>query len=140
MRHQFSYYLPVGSAIIGTVLYHLSQKMMPAKANAFFSLAWAFGLACILSIILWRVTLRPEETGAFSWPAALLGICLVSIEAGYLFAYRSGWQLNRASLSANVCVAILLLFIGTLFFKEQMSVRLAAGIASCLVGLALLIG
>jgi len=135
-----SFYVPVLFAIVGTVLYHLSQKTMPAKANAFFCLAWAFGLACVLSLVLWRITNRQQETAAgIPWQSLALGFSLVSIEAGYLFAYRLGWQLNRAALGANVTVAILLLLIGSLFFGEQISFRVVAGISSCLIGLALLL-
>ena len=135
-----SLYVPVVFAIVGTVLYHISQKLMPAKANAFLCLAWAFGLACLLSLALWRATASGDESAAaVSWQSLALGFSLVAIEAGYLFAYRAGWQLNRVALSANVCVAILLVLIGAVFFREQLSLRLAAGICSCLLGLALLI-
>lgn len=140
MNQQLSYYLPLGFAITGTILYHLSQKMMPSRANAFLALAWACGLACLLSLALWRFTVRSDEaSAAVAWPSIALGFALVAIEAGYLFAYRIGWQLNRVALAANVCVAIVLLVIGTCFFREQMTFRLVAGIASCLFGLALLI-
>jgi hypothetical protein len=135
-----SFYVPVVFAIVGTVLYHLSQKMMPAKANAFLCLAFAFGLACILSVVLWRVTTNAQDSPvALPWQSLALGFALVAIEGGYLFAYRGGWQLNRASLSANVSVAIILVLIGAIWFKEPFSLRLVAGIGSCLVGLALLL-
>ena len=135
-----SYYSPVLAAIVGTVLYHLSQKMMPAKANAFLCLSCAFGLACVLSLVLWRVTARVQEsTAAIPWQSLVLGLSLVAIEAGYLYAYRNGWQLNRAALIANVAVAVLLVVLGALLFSEQISFRLVAGVSSCLLGLALLI-
>jgi len=135
-----SFYVPVVFAIVGTVLYHLSQKMMPTKANAFLCLAWAFGLACILSLALWRATTRGQDSAvAVPWQSLLLGLSLVTIEAGYLFAYRSGWQLNRAALGANVSVAIVLVLIGAIYFKEPVSLRLVAGVGSCVLGLALLV-
>ena len=61
------------------------------------------------------------------------------IEAGYLIAYRSGWNLNRAALTSNVAVAILLIPLGTVLFQEHVSLRMLAGTVLCISGLILLV-
>ena len=58
-----------------------------------------------------------------SWPSVALGLAVVMIEAGYLIAYRIGWKLNRAALTSNVIVAILLIPIAATLFR-------GAGVAS----------
>ena len=51
--------------------------------------------------------------------------------------YRAGWPLSTASLVASVAAAAMLLAVGTLFLGEALSARQLAGIACCLIGLAL---
>jgi len=47
-----------------------------------------------------------------SWSSVALGAAVVTIKAGYLTAYRVGWNLNRAALFSNVVVAVLLIPLG----------------------------
>ena len=48
--------------------------------------------------------------------------------------YRTGWKISVASLLANVLLAVLLLFIGLVFYREHLSMRQLAGICLCLFG------
>jgi hypothetical protein len=75
-----------------------------------------------------------------NWSSLALGVSVVMIEAGFLVAYRLGWKLNRAGLTSNVAVAILLIPLGTILFQEHVSLRMIAGAALCISGLILLIG
>jgi len=68
----------------------------------------------------------------------VLAIAIVGIEAGYLWAYREGWNISVGALTSYVTVAMILLPIGLLFFKEKISPINLLGIGVCILGLFLL--
>ncbi|MBI1766382.1 MAG: EamA family transporter [Acidobacteria bacterium] len=137
---------PLLLAITGGVLYHLGQKSVPRSVSPFAAilLAYAVGsLCCVLAL----VTLPQERPllasllaslRAANGAVALIGIGAVVIEIGFLLAYRAGWNISTASVLTNISVALILLPIGVLLFKEQLSWRNAVGVVCCLLGLYLL--
>jgi len=44
---------------------------------------------------------------------------IVGIELGYILLYRNGWTIRTATLTANIIVVILLLFIGFLVYRKN---------------------
>jgi drug/metabolite transporter (DMT)-like permease len=141
MKHPMSYYLPLILTVVGTLLYHLAQKTMPSAVSPFGLLAAGFATAftlCLLLLLLTeRAPLRFRQD--LNWSSLALGVSVVMIEAGYLVAYRLGWKLNRAALTSNVAVAILLIPLGTILFQEHASSRMIAGAVLCICGLILLV-
>jgi drug/metabolite transporter (DMT)-like permease len=141
MEHPIGSYLPLILTIAGTLFYHLAQKTMPPAVSPFGLLASAFAVALTLCLLLLLLTehdsLRFRTN--FNWPSLALGVSVVMIEAGYLVAYRLGWKLNRAALTSNVAVAILLIPLGTALFQEHVSLRMIAGAVLCISGLILLV-
>lgn len=135
-----SYYFALILTVVGTLLYHLAQKKMPPTVSPFGLLAAAFATALMLCLLLLVLTeraplrFRPD----LNWSSLALGVSVVMIEAGYLVAYRLGWKLNRAALTSNVAVAILLIPLGTILFQEQVSLRMIAGAVLCISGVILL--
>jgi drug/metabolite transporter (DMT)-like permease len=73
-----------------------------------------------------------------NWAVVGVGVGALAIEVGFLLAYRAGWNINSASVVMSISVALLLIPIGLLAFKEHLSARGAAGIGCCLLGLYLL--
>jgi multidrug transporter EmrE-like cation transporter len=64
-----------------------------------------------------------------------LGFAVVGLEIGFLLAYRAGWNISLAGLYANVIVALILIPIGIVFFKDQISVTKAVGIVLSIAGI-----
>jgi drug/metabolite transporter (DMT)-like permease len=133
---------PILMAIGGGVLYHVSQKAMPRQVSPFavIIIAYAIGIVCCLLALFLMPFERSliESWRAANWAVWLLGIGAVVIELGFLLAYRAGWNISLASVVTNISVALVLLPIGLLVFREHFSWRNAAGIACCLLGLYLL--
>jgi len=59
------------------------------------------------------------------------------LELGFLLAYRAGWKISLGPLVSNVAVAILLIPVGLLLFREKISLVNLIGIGVCLLGLVL---
>jgi hypothetical protein len=133
--------LPVLCAVLGNVLYHCAQKLTPAQANPFLTLAVSFGAASAGCLALYFAAggkgLRADAAG-LSWTALGLGASIIIIELGILMAYRAGWRIGVTSLVVTVGLTAILLPVGRLFFAEQLTWTGAAGVALSLVGLGLI--
>lgn len=137
-----SFYAPILLAISGGVIYHVSQKAIPSAVHPFVAVILAYAVG----ILLCAVGLAFDPAGrsfvaslkASNWAVVGVGLGAAVIEVGFLLAYRAGWNINSASVACNIAVALLLIPIGLFLFNEHLSLRAAAGIGCCLLGLYLL--
>ena len=115
---------------------------MPSNANAFASLTVTYLAGAVLSAILFLAGCRGagigEELSKVNWTSLVLSLAIVGLEAGYVFLYRAGWKVSIGALTANICLAVALLAIGCLLYRESVSPRQALGICVCGLGLFLI--
>lgn len=132
--------ISVAMIIGGGVLYHLCQKATPAALDPFLALCLSFGLASLtcLGISLARHHVSTEQLHRLNWASVVLALALVGIESGYLIGYRYGLKLNITSFVCNTVIALVLLGVGTFFYRESFSLRSAIGMVLCAAGLLLL--
>ena len=133
--------LPLVMIIGGGVLYHVCQKATPPALNPFLVLSISFGLASLacLGLLATREGFSAAQIHRVNWTTVTLALSLVMIESGYLIGYRSGLKLNITSLVCNSVIAIVLLFVGTFFYRESFTLRTGSGLVLCLAGLLLLL-
>jgi drug/metabolite transporter (DMT)-like permease len=126
-------------AIAATVAYHVVLKLTPPGVNPFLSLMVTYGAVTLLFAIAlafgpgtfdWRQELR-----ALNWTALALAAAIVALDLGFLFLYRSGYDISLGALVTQSTAAMLLLVLGVLVFREQLSAANALGVALCLAGL-----
>ena len=126
-------------AIAATVAYHLVLKLTPAGANPFLSLMTTYaavtlllgvGLAFGPGAFEWRQELR-----ALNWTAVALAVVIIALDLGFLFLYRSGYDVSLGALVTQSTAALVLLVIGVLVFRERLSLANGVGLALCLAGL-----
>ena len=65
----------------------------------------------------------------------LLGMSVVGLEVGFIYAYKAGWPVSTASIVQSAFLAVALIFLGALLYREAVTVNKLAGVAICLVGL-----
>jgi len=125
------------------LLYHLSQKAVPAETNPFFviTIAYVVGIALCLFIALFYPAKKGliETFKASNWAVFTLGAAAALIELGFLLAYRTGWRISIAAVATNAAAAVVLIPVGLLVFKDHLSLRNIIGLIFCIVGLALVI-
>ena len=80
----------------------------------------------------------PAELAKANWSSFALGLVIIGLEIGYILAYRNGWQLNTVSVTANISLAVILVIVAAVFYKEQITLRQLCGIAACAGGLLLI--
>ena len=135
------FYLSLALTVAGNVIYHLSQKSIPAGAHPLVSTIASYVVAMTLSLVaLIAFPLRgslASEVARLNWASVAVGIAIVAVEIGFLLAYRSGWNVSAGAVTSNVIVALLLIPAGALLFQEQISFTRATGVLFCIAGLAL---
>ncbi|MEX1071259.1 MAG: EamA family transporter [Anaerolineales bacterium] len=135
------FYGAIALTVISNVLYHILQKSIPGGVNPVFSLIVVYVVAAAASLLL--LPLFPlqagfaEELRKVNWASIGLGAVIVGLELGFLLAYRAGWNISLASLVSNTTVALLLVPVGLLLFKEHITPVNTVGIVLALAGLVL---
>lgn len=136
------YYIPVFMVIGANVLYHICSKEVPQGMNPTAALFITYLVAALASLILFFLMPGEHDLAAqlkqFNWAPIVLGMTIVCLEVGNILLYRSGWNISIASLVCNLGLAVLLIAVGLIFYKEQISARQVAGIVLCLAGLVLI--
>jgi drug/metabolite transporter (DMT)-like permease len=136
--------LTLGLAIVGQILYQVGQRAVPANASPFAVLTVAYFAAGILSVLLAAVFgglgSGTDLRAAVSWPTWLIAAAIVAIEVGYLVAYRSGWTIGTAFVTASTITVIVLALIGWVFLGNALSMRQIAGIICACLAVWLLSG
>lgn len=133
--------LSVVAIVASNVLYHVSQKSIPAGVHPLLSVAVTYAAALLVTLLLWPLSPGgpPKLSGLAQLNWATLGVAVsaVGIEIGFLLAYRAGWNISIGSLVVSVAVAILLIPTGLLLYREHLSAANVVGIVLCLAGLVL---
>ena len=137
----FNYIWPIGMIVVANIIYNITTKETPQGANAFLSLSITYGVAMVATFLIFFFTRKGESIGVafgkLNWTSYVLGIAIIGLELGYIFAFRNGWQVNMTSIVANIILAISLLVVGFLLYHEKMSVTQIIGVVLCLGGLVL---
>lgn len=129
----------IALVLLSNVVYHLALRAVPREANPAVATLAAYLVATLataatLPVLAKDVQILPAFR-TLNWSTVLVGVAIVGIEIGYLLAYRAGWTLSTASVTANVSLAVVLLGIGILAFKEPLTVQRATGVGFCVLGL-----
>ncbi|MPM93590.1 hypothetical protein SDC9_140730 [bioreactor metagenome] len=136
------YVFSIALIVLSNVLYNVCQKSTPESANPFVALLFSYLTAAVLTVIAFIVNSADktllESIKELNWTSVALGISIVGLEFGYLMAYRSGWNISVGSLVANILLAIMLIPVGIIFYKEGFAFNKLLGVVFCLVGLILI--
>lgn len=135
----FLFYFSMALVIIASTVYHIIQKLTPTNANPAITLFVTYASSAVLCLFLLPLYPLKDGLGAalkqLNWTSVALAVGVVGLELGFLLAYRAGWNISLAALIANIAAALLLIVVGTIFFKEKVSVVNIVGVVVCVVGL-----
>jgi len=138
----FMYVFSILLIVVSNIVYNVCQKSTPQNANPFSALLITYLTAAILTVIA-SLFYRSDKGflqsfNELNWTSVALGVAIVGLELGYLMAYRAGWNISVGSLVANIILALMLIPIGVLFYKEVFAVNQIIGVVFCMVGLLLI--
>ena len=136
------YVFPIVLIVTSNIVYHIFQKSMPQSVNPFSALLVTYLTAAIVTLV--ALPFYKTDKGfiqsfnELNWTSFALGVAIVGLELGWLLAYRVGWNISVGSLVANIALAIMLIPIGILIYKEIFTINQVLGVMFCLVGLILI--
>lgn len=138
----FAYIWPIALVVVSSTLYQVCAKSIPTDIDPFASLTITYLVGAMASFILYFLincsgNLVQEYRHA-NWAPVVLGLVVVSLELGMIFAYKAGWPVSLAHTVPGPFVAIALVAVGALFYHETITVHKLLGIAICLCGLAVM--
>lgn len=130
---------PLLIVIAANTFYNISAKSMPENVDPFAGLVVTYFFAMITSVVFYYLIGSGKniffEFQKLNWTSYLLGFSIVALEFGYILVYRAGWPINMASLIANIGLALVLVFIGFLFYQESINANQLVGIFLCVTGI-----
>ena len=130
---------PIVVAVTSDVFYQVSAKSLPAKVTTFASLTITYLVGAAVSMVLFYVLSGKHDIVAewkyINWTTFVLGLAIVGLEAGSIYMYKAGWNINTGYLVKSMVLAIALIVVGYFLYKEQFTTTKALGVVMCIGGL-----
>lgn len=137
-----NYIWPLALVVLSNIMYQICSKSVPDRMNPLASLTITYIVGALVSLILYFVLNRDANLVAeykqLNWAPVVLGIVIVGLEVGYIYAYRAGWQVSVAATVQAAFLAVALIFVGFVLYKEGITWNKAVGVIICLAGLAVI--
>jgi len=135
----FRYVWPIGLVVFSNVMYQLCTKSVPEDVNPFASLIVTYLIGALFSAVMYLILKKDgnllSEFGRLNWAPFVLGLVIVGLEVGFIFAYKAGWPVSTASTVQGTILAVVLIFVGWGLYREELTRNKVLGILFCLVGL-----
>ena len=133
---------PMALLVLSNTVYQICAKSVPERINPFASMTVTYLVGAAVSAVLFFVLGSGEnlakEYSKLNWAPFVLGIVIVGLEAGWIYAYKAGWQVSTGYIVQSAFLAASLLAVGYLLYHESMTWNKLVGVALCLVGLAVI--
>ena len=137
-----AYLWPIALVVVSNTLYQICAKSVPEGMNPLASLTVTYLIGAAVSCVLYYVLNRDanllKEIRLTNWAPVVLGIVIVGLEVGFIYAFRAGWQISVAQTVSSCVLAVILIFVGYLLYHEAITWNKIVGIAVCLAGLVLI--
>ena len=135
----FSYVWPMALVVLSNTAYQICTKSVPGGMNPFASLTVTY-LVGALASGLFYVALGDggnilQEYTKLNWAPFVLGLVIVGLEVGWIYAYKAGWPVSTAFIFQSAILAGFLLMVGRMLYQEPVTLNKIIGIIICLIGL-----
>ncbi|HHW49186.1 MAG TPA: EamA family transporter [Clostridiaceae bacterium] len=137
-----NYVWPLALVVLSNVLYQICAKSVPKGMNPLASLTLTYVIGALSSLILYYIL--NEDANIFNeyikinWAPFVMGLVVVGLEVGYIYAYKAGWYISTAQIVQASVLAVILIFVGYFLYNEALTWNKIIGIIVCLIGLGLI--
>jgi len=130
---------PIALVVFSNVVYQICAKGVPKNMDAMASMTITYLVGAMCSAIMYFVMNKNgnllQEYMKTNWAPIFLGVSVVGLEVGFIYAYKNGWAVSTASIVQSAFLSVALLFVGVLLYHETINVSKIVGVGFCLVGL-----
>lgn len=133
---------PIALVVFSNIIYQICAKGVPKNMDAMASMTITYLVGAACSAVMFFVMNKHgnllQEYAKMNWAPIFLGVSVVGLEVGFIYAYKNGWAVSTASIVQSAFLAVALLFVGALLYHESISISKIIGVIFCLVGLVFL--
>lgn len=130
---------PIALVIFSNVVYQICAKGVPKDMDTMASMTITYLVGAVCSAVMFFVMNKNgnllQEYSKMNWAPIFLGVSVVGLEVGFIYAYKNGWAVSTASIVQSAFLAVVLLFVGALLYHETISITKLIGVGFCLVGI-----
>ena len=138
----FNYIWPILLVVFSNVFYQICAKSVPETMDPFASLTITYLVGAVFSFVMFCVMNGKfnilNEYSKINWAPFVLGLVIVGLEVGFIYAYKAGWPVSTAQIVQAALLAVILIFVGFGLYKEALTWNKIVGVVVCLAGLALI--
>lgn len=130
---------PIVLIVFSNIVYQICAKGVPKDMDTFASMTITYLVGAVCSALVFFMMNKNgsliEEYHKMNLAPILLGVSVVGLEVGFIYAYKIGWQVSTASLVQSAILSVALLFVGAFLYHESINISKLLGAVLCLVGL-----
>lgn len=130
---------PIVLVVFSNIIYQICAKEVPKDMNAMASMTITYFVGAVCSAIMYFVMNKNgnllQEYMKTNWAPFFLGVSVVGLEVGFIYAYKNGWAVSTASIVQSAFLAIALIIVGAILYHETITANKIIGIVICLIGL-----
>ena len=130
---------PIALVVLSNIIYQICAKSVPKEMDVMASMTVTYFVGAVCSAIMFFLLNENgnllQEYKKMNFAPIFLGISIVGLEVGFIYAYKNGWSVSNASIVQSSFLALALIFVGAILYHEAITANKLIGIAICLVGL-----
>lgn len=140
----FYYVWPVLLVVLSNTVYQICTKGVPENMNPFASLIITYLVGATVAFIMFLILGDSRdiltELKKANRTSFVLGIVLVWLEVGFIYAYKAGWKVSAAKIVTSSILGVILIVVGYVGYKEAITwnKNKIVGVIICLAGLGLI--
>ena len=137
-----STFWPIALVIGSNIVYQLCTKSSPEAMHPMATLTVTYTVGAVCSLLLYFFMEKGgnilREYTRLNWAPFVLGLVIVGLEVGYIYAYKAGWPVSTAATVQSAFLAVALAVIGGLVYHEPITESKILGVVICIIGLVFL--
>ncbi|NLM45642.1 MAG: hypothetical protein GX200_02405 [Firmicutes bacterium] len=95
-----NYVWPLALVVLSNVFYQICTKSVPKDMSPLASLTITYVIGAVSSLVLYYVLNKEanivQEYSKVNWAPFILGLAIVGLEVGYIYAYKAGWPVSTS--------------------------------------------
>ena len=130
---------PIVLVVLSNIIYQICAKSVPKEMNTMATMTITYLVGAVCSAVVFFFTNSGgsllQEFKKLNFAPFLLGISVVGLEVGFIYAYKNGWAVSTASIVQSAFLSLALIFVGAILYHETITASKMIGIGICLIGL-----
>lgn len=133
------YIWPMALIVFSNIVYQICAKSVPKDMNTMASMVITYLVGAVCSAIMFFTLFRNQhlitEFKKVNFATVMLGVSVVGLEVGFIYAYKAGWPVSTASTVQSVFLAAALIVVGAALYHEVITPSKVIGVVLCMIGI-----